>query len=79
MRIAEITAQKDFTLLIRTDNGITGLFDVEPYLNAEAFMPLRKPGEFEQFHNGGYFVEWKCGADLSADTIESRLQIVPQT
>lgn len=24
--------------------------------------------------NGGYFVEWDCGADLSADTIEAHLQ-----
>jgi hypothetical protein len=25
--------------------------------------------------NGGYFVEWNCGADLSADTIEARLKV----
>ncbi len=24
----------------------------------------------------GYFVEWDCGADLSADTIEARWQVV---
>jgi len=23
--------------------------------------------------NGGYFVEWQCGADLSADTIEAKM------
>jgi hypothetical protein len=23
--------------------------------------------------NGGYFVEWECGADLSADTIEAKM------
>jgi len=22
--------------------------------------------------NGGYFTEWECGADLSADTIEAQ-------
>ena len=26
--------------------------------------------------NGGYFVKWACGADLSADTIEARWQVV---
>jgi len=33
-----------------------------------------------QVLNGGYFIEWDCGADLSADTIEARWQqiIVPE-
>jgi hypothetical protein len=26
--------------------------------------------------NGGYFLEWECGADLSADTIEAKMRIV---
>jgi len=25
--------------------------------------------------HGGYFVEWECGADLSADTIEAKMKI----
>jgi len=33
--------------------------------------------EFEQIYNGGYFIEWDCGADLSADTIEARWQTRP--
>jgi hypothetical protein len=28
--------------------------------------------------NGGYFIEWDCGADLSADTIEARWQVTGQ-
>jgi hypothetical protein len=26
--------------------------------------------------NGRYFIEWDCGADLSADTIEAQLKSV---
>jgi len=26
-------------------------------------------------HDGGYFIEWEGGADLSADTIEARWQV----
>ncbi len=37
-----------------------------------AFERLRDPREFAKVTNGGYFVEWECGADLSADTIEAR-------
>ena len=25
-----------------------------------------------QITNGGYFIEWDCGADLSVDTIEAK-------
>jgi len=32
--------------------------------------------EFLKVSGGGYFVEWDCGADLSADTIEARWRIV---
>ena len=53
-----------------------GEFDVRPYLSYEAFEDLRHPSEFMKVFNGGYFVEWACGADLSADTIEARWQVV---
>lgn len=48
-----------------------GNFDVSPYLKFEAFEELRDIKEFMKVVNGGYFVEWDCGADLSADTIEA--------
>ncbi len=51
-------------------------FDVSPYLVYEAFEALRDHSEFMKVANGGYFVEWDCGADLSADTIEARWQVV---
>jgi hypothetical protein len=52
-------------------DGRSGIFDVAPYLTSPAFLPLRDWAEFSQVRNGGYFVAWRCGADLSADTIES--------
>ena len=58
-------------LVISEDNG-SGLFDVSPYLGSEAFAPLKEGDNFQKIINGGYFVEWECGADLSADTIEAR-------
>ena len=41
----------------------------------EAFEALRDEKEFFDIVNGGYFVEWGCGADLSADTIEARWRV----
>ena len=72
MNIVEIIPKDDYLLYIRIEDGRTGVFDVSPYLNSEAFMPLREKNEFTQIQNGKYFVEWDCGADFSLDTILAR-------
>lgn len=69
MKIVDISPKEDFLLRIVADDGSTGLFDVKPYLNAEAFLSLKDHTEFQRIHNSGYFIEWNCGADLSADTV----------
>jgi hypothetical protein len=76
MRIVQVHPQSDWVLFIVAEDGRRGRFDVTPYLADEAFEDLRRPSEFEKVFNGGYFVEWDCGADLSADTIEARWQVI---
>ena len=71
MTIVEIIPKENYMLYIKTDDGKAGFFDVRPYLESEAFAPLKDRGEFERIHNGKYFIEWDCGADLSADTIQA--------
>ena len=71
MRIKEIIPKEGFILHVVSENGISGEFDVSPFLDSEAFKPLKNADEFKKIHNGKYFVEWECGADLSADTIEA--------
>lgn len=72
MRIAGVTSRKDGTLHVVAEDGRSGTFDVRPYLESPAFLPLKDWTEFSQVRNGHYYVEWRCGADLSADTIEVR-------
>jgi hypothetical protein len=72
MNIVEIIPQENYVLYVKTEDGKSGLFDVQPYLESEAFAPLKDRGEFERIHNGKYFIAWNCGADLSADTIQAR-------
>jgi hypothetical protein len=79
MRIAELKTQPDWILTVVTTDGRVGHFDVSPYLQDEAFEMLQNQSEFTKVINGGYFVEWDCGADLSADTIEARWRIVGNT
>ena len=76
MIIAELRPQSNWVLSIVAEDGRVGSFDVSPYLEYEAFENLQNPSEFMKVFNGGYFVEWDCGADLSADTIEARWQVV---
>ena len=76
MNIIEVSPKDNFTLHIKADDGREGLFDVKPYLDSEVFVFLKNKNEFEKIYNGGYFIEWDCGADLSADTIEARWENV---
>ena len=76
MNISKLQALPNCMLSIVADDGRMGQFDVSPYLEYEAFDPLRDQTEFDKVINGGYFVEWDCGADLSADTIEAQWQMV---
>ena len=77
MSIVELVPMDDHVLFVQTEDGTSGLFDVKPYLQAEAFDALREQAEFVSVHNGGYFIEWSCGADLSADTVEAHLSPAP--
>jgi hypothetical protein len=79
MKIKQLQPQSNGILYIVTDDGRMGNFDVNPYLQYEAFEELRNPNEFTKVTNGGYFVEWDCGADLSVDTIEALWQVIDQT
>jgi hypothetical protein len=79
VRITEVRPQPNWILSIIADDGRAGTFDVSPYLGYEAFGDLRNPSEFVKVTNGGYFVEWECGADLSVDTIEARWQVLRDT
>jgi hypothetical protein len=72
MKIAQLYIETNWILSVVDQDGRKGRFDVSPYLEDEAFAPLKDPNEFAKVSNGGYFVEWECGADLSADTIEAR-------
>ena len=76
MRIAELRIQLIWILTVVAEDGRVGQFEVSPYLQDEAFEALQNQSEFAKVINGGYFIEWDCGADLSADTIEARWHTV---
>lgn len=75
MNISKVIPIKNYTLQIVTEEGVEGTFDVKPYLDLDAFLPLKDYSEFTKISNGRYFIEWDCGADLSSDTIEARMNV----
>jgi len=75
MRIKKIHPGTNWVLSIISEDGRSGEFDVAPYLKYEAFQSLQNLKEFQKISNGGYFIEWDCGADLSADTIEAHWRV----
>lgn len=77
MNITDVIPQDDYVLYVKAEDGKTGYFDVKPYLSSEAFAPLKDKQLFAQLYNGGYFVEWDCGADISVDTILARWRVSP--
>lgn len=77
-RLRQVIARQNHTLLLTFEDGYTATFDVRPLIELEAFSPLADIAEFGKIHNGGYFVEWSCGADLSADTLRARASSVDQ-
>lgn len=76
MIISQIEVKDNYHLHVVAEDGRIGIFDVKPYLKSVAFRPLLNDSNFNKIHNHQYFIEWDCGADLSADTIEARWQII---
>lgn len=75
MIITQVKPQEDYKLFIYSDDGRMGVFDVFPYLDSEAFKELKNKDNFKKVNNNKYFIEWECGADLSADTIECNWEL----
>ncbi len=73
MRIHEVTPEPNWLLRILAEDGRSGTFDLKPYFYLPIFEPLRDVAEFARLRSGGYYIEWACGADLSADTIEAHM------
>lgn len=78
-QIRMVIPSENWLLQVIFTDGTEGVFDLKPYLQYEAFRSLLSPSEFSKIHNGGYYVEWECGADLSADTLRAHLQQMAQS
>lgn len=68
-RIIEVNVLSDYKLLLKFETKEQKIFDVTPYLKYEVFSPLKDYKEFSNVYIDFGTVCWKCGADLSKDTL----------
>ena len=76
MTITQVKPQEHYKLYIYSSDGRMGIFDLSPYLESEVFKELKNKDSFRKVNNKKYFIEWDCGADLSADTIECKWKLI---
>ncbi|MEW6711643.1 MAG: DUF2442 domain-containing protein [Candidatus Riflebacteria bacterium] len=73
-KIVKVIPLKDFRLEILTSSGISGVFNVEPYLGGSAFHELRNLDYFRQVKPAHHGIRWPNGQDFSSDTVIHDLQ-----
>lgn len=61
----------DYKVEILTSSGISGVFDVKPYLGGSAFRELHTASYFRLVRPAHHGIAWPHEQDFSADTIIS--------
>ena len=68
-KIIKATPLDDYKIDILTSGGVSGIFDVKPYLQGTAFKELFNVAYFIQVRPAHHGVMWPHEQDFSADTI----------
>ncbi|SJM94238.1 conserved hypothetical protein [Crenothrix polyspora] len=68
-KIIKAFALDDYKIEILTSSGISGIFDVKPYLRGSAFKELANESYFRMVRPAHYGIMWPHEQDFSSDTI----------
>ena len=68
-KITAVTANDDFSLDLRFNDGSVKRFNVKPYLDYEVFRELNDLNYFKQVHVGFGTVQWPNEQDISPETL----------
>ena len=68
-KIVKAIPLDDYRIEILTSSGISGIFDVKPYLRGSAFKELVDESYFCTVRPAHYGIVWPHEQDFSADTI----------
>lgn len=67
--ITEATPLDDYKIRIVTSSGVSGIFDVKPYLKGSAFRELADEKYFRLVKPAHHGIRWPNDQDFSSDTI----------
>jgi hypothetical protein len=67
--ITKAVPLNDYCIEIVTSSGISGIFDVKPYLDGGAFQELRNTSYFSLVRPAHHGITWPNEQDFSSDTI----------
>ena len=76
-KVIGVTANDDFSLDLKFNDGSFRRFDVKPYLDYEVFQELRDPDYFRQVRLGFGTVQWPHEQDISPDTLYLESVAIP--
>lgn len=68
-KIIKANPLDNYRIDILTDSGISGIFDVKPYLHGSAFRELADEGYFRLVRPAHHGIMWPHEQDFSSDTI----------
>lgn len=68
-KIVQAIPFEDYAIQIKSSSGVTGIFDVKPYLKGGAFKELKNKARFNLVRPAYYGIAWPGGQDFSSDTI----------
>lgn len=68
-KIIQAIPLDDYRIEILTSSGISGVFDVKPYLGGSAFKELVDESYFRRVRPMHHGIAWPHEQDFSADTI----------
>lgn len=59
--------KEDFKFFLEFSDGVSGLVNLEKFLDGEIFEPLKKRNYFKTFFVDTWTVGWENGADFSPE------------
>lgn len=75
-KIVSVTPLEDKKVTVVFSDGVTGIFDVAPYIRGDFFKRLEDETYFRQVRLFFTGIGWPDGQDLGPDTIKADLQRV---
>ncbi|MFH1096699.1 MAG: DUF2442 domain-containing protein [Candidatus Desantisbacteria bacterium] len=76
--ILKATSLENFKIDVLTSSGISGVFDMKPYLKGSAFRELSNESYFRLVRPAHHGIMWPNEQDISSDTIICDIQKAQQ-